>query len=174
MIEMISKGGPLMWLLLACVLAVVTATGRVSSAEQPAKGSVKLAEQIDLGLIDIDDFIATHVEHGKRKNRVIKRPSALKFDARVKQHARRTKKPNSYLNSILGVFRFSPLPSVNHQMYLETANGKIFPVYIEDGQVDALAKAVKEDGRSARFSGYHVYTYSKGPAILVTDFDCCE
>lgn len=164
----------MLWSLVATMTAVALAPG-VSTAQQAASnGDVALQQQTDLGYVDIDRFIATHVEHGKKKNRVIKRPSALQFEARVKQHARRTKKPNTYLNSILGVFRFSPLPSVNHQMFLETASGRIFPVYVEDGQVEALTKTVAEDGRPARFSGYHVYTYSKGPAILVTAFDCCE
>lgn len=71
---------------------------------------------------------------------------------------------------VLNFFPMNPRPVVNHRMFVTTPGGYIMPVYVEDQAVKTIRDGLKEDGKTVRFIGYHMYNYSKGPAILVTGF----
>ncbi|MFT5448697.1 MAG: hypothetical protein ACI9DC_003882 [Gammaproteobacteria bacterium] len=115
----------------------------------------------------IDEYQARH-RPARNGTRLIVKPSPIQFQARLKQYPKQ--RELNYINSVLRVFPMDPEPRVSHSMFLVSAAGSVFPVYVEDGTVAAIRAQLGEDGHPTRFIGFHVYTYSKGPAILITDF----
>ena len=91
----------------------------------------------------------------------------LSFEARLKRLPE--ERDLSYVYTALEVSGISPMPEVRHRMFIESAEGRIIPVYVEKGAAARLQSGLKLEQR-ARFLGYHVYTYAKGPAILVVNF----
>ena len=69
----------------------------------------------------------------------------------------------SYLQEAFGVLGLVPLPPVSHRMFVETAQGLVIPVYVWD----EVAASFTADPAPVRMLGFHIYTYSKGPAIVV-------
>ena len=118
--------------------------------------------------IDIDKYAALQRPDRKGTTKII-RPKPVRFIATIKQHPKKRKV--SYLYQALQFFPIDPRPEVNHRMFVTTPGGHIMPVYVEDGIVERVQKELPEEGPSASFYGFHVYNYSKGPAILLTGFD---
>lgn len=88
-------------------------------------------------------------------------PAPISFDAAVKQAPQQIK--TDYLKEALTVLRVTPMPTINHRMFVETAEGRVIPVYVWD----KVASDFTEGEQPQRMVGYHVYTYAKGPAIVV-------
>ena len=128
---------------------------------QPAAGPVEFVP------IDIDRYVAT-ARPAKAGTRAIIRPSPVRFEGRLKQGPRPQK--TDYLYTALGFFPLDPKPQVSQGMFVETPGGHVLPVYVDDTLLEPLKKHLAE-GQAASFRGWHVYTYSKGPAILVVGFE---
>lgn len=116
--------------------------------------------------IDIDRLVTTARPEKKGTSAFFK-PSPVRFSGRIKQGPR--KRDVEYLYTALSFFPLDPKPQVSHRMFVETPGGHILPVYVDDSQVAGLEKL--GEGAAATFSGWHVYNYSKGPAILVVGFE---
>lgn len=69
----------------------------------------------------------------------------------------------SYLGEAFGILGVSPAPKVTHRMFVETSDGKVMPVYVWDQVVGEFTAGPTKH----QFMGFHIYTYSKGPAIVV-------
>lgn len=132
-----------------------------------SKDQVFAAENFS-SVIDIDSYADKHRPNKKGTIDII-RPREVTFSASVKQypHSRDT----SYFYEVLQFFPMEPQPKVNHRMFISTPQGKIIPVYVEDSLVPKIKKYLKEEGERVNFTGYHIYTYSKGPAFFITAFD---
>lgn len=113
--------------------------------------------------VDIDKYIASQ-QPIQKGSRTILPPQFIAFSAVVKSHPETIKV--RYLYTALSMMKVDPLPAVSHRMFLETAAGKIFPVYVEDNVVAAIRSNAAVDSRAA-FKGYRAYNYSKGPAIVI-------
>jgi hypothetical protein len=105
------------------------------------------------------------VEKLQKKKIVMAAP--VRFFARMKR--RPEEKKMTYVYTALEVAGVKPMPEVGHRMFVETEEGRIIPVYVEKEAAARLMKGL-EEGERARFLGYHIYSYDKGPAILVVDF----
>lgn len=116
--------------------------------------------------IDIDRLVATARPEKKGTSAFFK-PSPVRFNGRIKQEPR--KRNTEYLFTALSFFPLDPVPKVSHRMFIETPGGHILPVYVEDTQVEGI-KGLGE-GTAVIFTGWHVYNYSKGPAILVVGYE---
>lgn len=125
-----------------------------------AQGRIGGAEEIQ---VNLDTFIAEQ-KPAMPGTRTILPPKRVGFSARLKSHPEKI--AISYLFEALSLMQVSPLPKVSHRMFLESAEGLIIPVYVEDAAVGRI-RAKSLDADPAQFSGYHVYNYSKGPAIVV-------
>ena len=118
--------------------------------------------------IDIDRFVVEQ-RPAKKGSTSLMRPSPVIFEASIKQYPHKRKV--TYMYTVLEFFPMDPHPEVNHRMFVTTPGGHIMPVYVEDNAVDSIKRRLKEEGRRVSFYGYHMYNYSKGPAILVTGFN---
>lgn len=135
----------------------------VSAQDRAAVG----AQNEKFKTIELDSFIEQQKKVVGKGKRLIRMADPVSFEARMKRHPE--EKPMSYVNEVLELAGVKPLPEVGHRMFVESRGRRIIPVYVEKQAVARIGKELKE-GKSARFLGYHLYSYGKGPAILVVDF----
>ncbi|MEM6744054.1 MAG: hypothetical protein AAF676_10010 [Pseudomonadota bacterium] len=109
--------------------------------------------------VDLDVFAG--LRPAKEGTRDILVPAPIEFEARVLAAPEPIK--TDYLSTALSMVGVSPIPQVGHRMFVETDEGLVVPVYVWQGAVDAFAPGE----RPLRMVGHHVYTYRKGPAIVV-------
>lgn len=114
-------------------------------------------------IIDLDKYIEEQRPVFPGTKTVIQ-PRRIELTATLQEYP--VKKEISYLYTALSMMHVDPMPKVNHRMFIRSTEGKIIPVYVEDDTVSSIRKNIKE-GEIATFSGYHVYNYDKGPAIVV-------
>lgn len=141
-------------LLLAAFLLLLSAAG---AAANPLFGE-------DYRAVDLDAFVARH-KPDQPNQRIILPPRNISFRATLKRHAEKIEV--SYLLAALAMMKVEPLPAVSQRLFLATPQGSIIAVYVEDAAAEAIREAVTVEG-SAEFLGYHAYSYSKGPAIVVS------
>ena len=130
-------------------------------------GSVPLqADQARFRPVDLDRFIDTERATADGR-RLITMAAPISFEARLKRQPE--PRSLSYVSTALELGGVAPLPVVEHRMFVESAAGRVIPVYVERGAVDWIKVGLRVDQRT-RFVGYHLYNYAKGPAILVTGY----
>ncbi|MEM7270508.1 MAG: hypothetical protein AAF401_14810 [Pseudomonadota bacterium] len=110
--------------------------------------------------VELDKFAELRPE--RDGTREIVRPHAIAFSAAMIQKPEPIE--TEYVYTALSVMEVSPMPKVGHRMFIESAGGHIMPVYVWD---DAVAEIAALNGETRVFGGHHVYTYAKGPAIIV-------
>ncbi len=118
----------------------------------------------DYRQVNLDRFIETQ-RPMKPGTKTILPPRGVRFSATIKRHPEKI--TVKYLYTALSVMNVEPLPVVNHRMFVATDQGKVIPLYVEDRMVKAIRKHLPVE-RRVRFLGYHVYNYSKGPAIVIS------
>lgn len=116
--------------------------------------------------VELDPFIEQE-QHATGKGKMIKMARPVSFDARLKRQPE--EREMKYIYVALELSGVKPMPEVQHRMFIESGGGRIIPVYVEKNAVAKINAGLKEDEK-ARFLGYHVYSYAKGPALLVVDF----
>ena len=126
------------------------------------------AKEKEFKNVELDGFIVREKNAIGNGRKVIKLADPISFEAKMKRHPE--ERQMSYIYKALEVAGVNPMPEVNHRMFIESEEGRIIPVYVEKNVVEKLIKGLKVEGR-AKFIGYHVYSYAKGPAILVVDFN---
>ena len=133
-----------------------------SAAAQAAGPAIDAAYKA----VDIDDYTARQRPLAAG-TRTLLPPQYIVFTARIDQPPRPAK--TEYLKLALSVLGIADAPAINHQMMLATPGGRRLPVYVEDALVQVLAQSAPVQTES-RFHGYHIYTYSKGPAIVISGY----
>lgn len=141
-------------ILVVCSVLFCFSAAGIASQEQEFKN------------VELDSFIVQEKKVGKDK-KMITMAAPVKFAAKMKRFPEERKL--SYIYVAMEMAGVTPLPEVNHRMFVESQEGRIIPVYIEKEAVKKVKAGLKEE-QEATFLGYHIYTYSKGPAILVVDY----
>ena len=141
-----------------------------NAVQTPTPSAVQnKAEHSEFKAVELDRFIEQEKEAALKLDgkKLIKRADPVRFVASVKQLPKQKKL--TYIYTALEVAKISPLPNVEHQMFIESKDGQIISVYVETQAATRLSQELT-DGQEAEFFGYHVYTYKRGPAILLADF----
>jgi hypothetical protein len=125
------------------------------------------AEDEKFKAVELDKFIEQEQKSAGKGQRMIKMFVPVSFEAKMKRFPE--EREVTYVYTAMELIGVNPLPEVHHRMFVESAGGRIIPVYVEKEAAAKLAAALKEEDK-ARFVGYHVYSYAKGPAILVVGF----
>jgi hypothetical protein len=125
------------------------------------------AEEDKFKAVELDRFIEQEQKSAGDGRRMIKMFAPVSFEAKMKRFPE--ERELTYVYSAMELIGVNPLPEVHHRMFVESAEGRIIPVYVEKEAAAKLAAGLKEEDK-ARFVGYHVYSYAKGPAILVVGF----
>lgn len=100
--------------------------------------------------------------------KTILNPKAISFEAALL--ALPSPQKSDYLMSALTLMRVSNPPKVSQRVLLGYGDQQRLPAYIEDAAANRLKSALKT-GQTARFYAFHVYNYSKGPALVITAFE---
>ena len=143
--------------LFICLMAIVPVTALY--AQQAAPDAYRL--------VNLDHYIETQ-QPAMPGTKTILPPRNVRFHAVVKRHPERI--TVKYLYRALSMMQVEPLPAVNYRMFVETGQGKIIPLYVEDAVVAAIRKQVPVE-QGSRFRGYHVYNYAQGPAIVISGLE---
>lgn len=130
--------------------------------------AVHAAQDTTFQKVELDQFIEQQKSSIKGNQKVITMAAPVSFTAKMKRFPE--EKVMNYIYQAMEVSGVTPMPEVHHRMFIESAGGRIIPVYVEMNTVEKLQKGLKEE-QKANFIGYHVYNYAKGPAILVVDFN---
>ena len=110
-------------------------------------------------VVDLDAFAT--LRPVKKGTRDIVAPVPIQFEARILEAPEPIK--TDYLMTAFSMVGVAPAPQVGHRMFVETDEGLVVPVYVWGGAVEAFAPGEAP----LRLVGHHVYTYRKGPAIVV-------
>jgi len=124
-------------------------------------------EKAPFEAVDLDTFFDDQKAFANGR-KIITMAAPVGFEARLKRHPEPRKL--QYVYTALEVGGVSPLPVVEHRMFVESDGGRVIPVYVDKAAAAWIDERVKE-GQRLRFVGYHLYSYAKGPAILVTGFE---
>lgn len=141
------------------------------TASQPGIPAVVVPDLSDTSdaaftTVDIDTFLQHNVPP-MRNSRMIVPLKGVRFEATIT--AAPEPRQISYLYSAMSVMGVKNAPQVSHRLVLASPSRKPFAVYVTDELLPSLRSA-RPDQRG-RFTGFHVYNYAKGPAILVTGFE---
>lgn len=137
------------------------------SCPVPVGAQERVSVGAEFKTVELDRFIEQEKKAVGKGNKLIRMAVPVSFAAKMKRQPE--EKPLSYVYTAMEVAGVKPLPEVGHRMFVESGGGRIIPVYVEKQAAARLARGLKEE-ESARFLGYHLYSYAKGPAILVVDF----
>lgn len=99
--------------------------------------------------------------------RIIFAPSPIKFRATLASMPSPQKA--DYLLAALGMMKVSNPPKVSQRIGLDYGGEKAIAAYIDDSVAARLGKEAKP-GQSLMFYAFHVYNYSRGPALLITSY----
>lgn len=142
-----------------------------ANSQPSAPQQTELAPELkaEFKAVDLDRFIEQEKKASEKLEgkKLIMRAVPVQFVATIKRLPEQKKL--TYIYTALEVAKVSPLPDVEHQMFVQSKEGQIISVYVEKRAATRLSKEMTA-GKTADFFGYHVYTYKRGPAILVADF----
>lgn len=129
--------------------------------------AVGLKIEADFTQINLKEYIDNSSLRFK-DNREIIVPKPVSFKAKIMSLPEKRKV--SYIYTALDLVGVNPLPEVNHRMFLAASEEQVIPVYVEDVIAAQIVQHLKVDS-SYQFLAYHVYTYKKGPALMIVDLD---
>lgn len=137
------------------------------------QASEQKLEDAQFKFVKLDDYLKGEEPLVARLagKKMIKQGTSCSFVANIKQLPK--EKKGSYIYTALQIAQIRPIPEVTHQMFIESAAGKIFSVYVEKEAAEKLLKNHKAEEK-LKFSAFHVYTYKRGPAFLLVDFSKAE
>lgn len=139
----------------------------VEAATSPESAVAEI--RAEFKAIDLDRFIeqAIQISADQGGKRFITLMQPVRFTAKMKRLPEA--KDLTYIYTAMEMAGIQPLPDVRHRMFVESAEGRIIPVYVEAQAVEKLNTELTVEA-SAEFIAYHAYSYSKGAALLVVDF----
>lgn len=117
--------------------------------------------------VDFDQYIQKEKRDLAGGKKLITFAKPVSFAAKMKRKPE--KRQMSYVYTTLEVAGIEKMPEIEHRMFVESKKGQILPVYVEKATAARIAEKIEIE-EMTRFFGYHVYSYAKGPAILVVDF----
>lgn len=154
-------------------MAALSPESRAGAAEVPANAAAPVIEASSLDpavsykQVDLKELVnksRTEVPG----QRIIFAPSPIKFRATLASLPSPQKA--DYLLAALSMMKVSNPPKVSQRIGLDYGGEKAVAAYIDDSVAERLSKDGKA-GQALTFYAYHVYNYSRGPALLITSFE---
>lgn len=115
--------------------------------------------------IDLHDFVNQKRTEYQGKISIVP-PKKIAFTGILKSLPQ--KKSTGYLYTALEVMQIAPVPTVEYQMFIAATDSEdtVISVYVDNTLVDAIQKKLSPESHATWF-GYHIYTFSRGPAIVI-------
>lgn len=95
-------------------------------------------------------------------------PKNVIFDGRLKSMPQQ--RHLEYVYVALDMMQVKPLPDIQHQMFIEADDGQVIAVYADSRIIAEIESQLKPEQR-VRWFGYHIYNFSRGPALVIENFD---
>lgn len=154
--------------------AATPATARASAAppsvpvvRASARGAVppSTSPQAQYEAVDL----ARWVPAMRTPTRIILHPRGVSFEAELAAMPRAQKA--DYLAQALRTMQVSAPPQVGHAVLLRygAAEGQQLVTYVEDATAARMQRELSVGARRL-FYAFHVYNYSRGPALVITSF----
>ncbi len=142
---------------------IATYSVNSNSAEQLIQQEFKLPGSYQS--INLHNFVKENRKSYGGKISIVP-PQKVSFSGILK--ASPEKKSTGYLYTALKVMEVSPLPTIEYQMFIGAPDYKdtVISVYVDNTLADAIQKQLPTETQATWF-GYHIYTYSRGPAIVI-------
>ena len=106
----------------------------------------------------------TNFKKGYSGSITIVAPRNIYFLAKLKTYP--AQKPTGYLYKALELMKVQPLPDVQQQMFIEADDGQVIAVYVDERIAAAIQQQLALE-QQVRWYGYHIYNFSRGPAIVI-------
>lgn len=154
-------------------MAALSPESRAGAAEATVKAEAPTIEtsSLDPGAtykqVDLKELV-TKSRTEVPGQRIIFAPAPVKFRATLASQP--TPQKAEYLLAALSMMKISNPPKVTQRIAIDYGGEKAIAVYIDDSVAERLNKDAKA-GQALTFYAYHVYNYSRGPALLVTSFE---
>lgn len=137
-----------------------------TKAAMPAIETTRLDPAVTYQQVDLKELV------GKSRTevpgqRIIFAPSPVKFRATLASLP--TAQKADYLFAALSMMKISNPPKVTQRIGLDYGGEKAIAAYIDDSVAGRLSKEAKA-GQVLTFYAFHVYNYSRGPALLITSY----
>ena len=156
----------------AMLLAALSLLGFPLSAvaSVPAVENMRYSVEGEPEAVVLGELIAEAKQAAEGKKKILK-PKNIQFLAKLK--AMPEQKQASYLYKALDLMKVLPYPRIQHQMFIEADNAEVIAVYVDIRIVEAIRIALHTEQEVLWF-GYHIYNYSRGPAIVIENFEIKE
>ncbi|MFT3822164.1 MAG: hypothetical protein QM750_31860 [Rubrivivax sp.] len=137
--------------------AVAAASPASAASEAEAKAEYKPVE------------LASWVPPLRSPTRIILRPTGVSFNAELAALPRPQK--SDYLQLALRTMQVNQAPQVSRAVLLKYGSGadQQLVAYVDDGTAERISKDLRVGDRR-EFFAFHVYNYSRGPALVITSF----
>lgn len=153
--------------LFGAVMATLPLSGLAANAEAPpAAESGTLDPAATYQLIDLKDLVRKSRTEVPGQ-RIIFAPSPIKFRATLASLPSPQKA--DYLLTALSMMKIATPPKVSQRIGLDYGGEQAMAAYIADDVAIRLGKEIKV-GQALTFYAFHVYNYSRGPALLITSY----
>ena len=120
--------------------------------------------------IDLQAFVDLERAHYQKRITIVP-PLNITFRGVLKTLP--AKKPTGYLYTALNLMQVQPLPQVEYQVFIGAPGtpqqpGDVIAIYMDNRLAEAIT-ALKESPIDSRATwyGYHIYNFSRGPAIVL-------
>ncbi len=145
------------------LITLLAAVAPANLAAAPVAPVAPQAAETVYKEVNLDEL----VKKTRSPQRIILNPYPVSFTAKLEALPRAQKA--EYLNKAMGMMQMSQPPKVSRAVLLgHGVDGKL-PAYIEEAAAERLVKEAKA-GETRKFYAFHVYNYSKGPALVVVSF----
>ena len=148
-------------------LAALSPESRAGAAEAPVIEASSLDPAVSYKPVDLKELVSKSRTEVPGQ-RIIFAPSPIKFRATLASLPSPQKA--DYLLAALSMMKVSNPPKVSQRIGLDYGGEKAVAAYIDDSVAERLSKDGKA-GQTMTFYAYHVYNYSRGPALLITSFE---
>lgn len=158
---------------LGIAMAALSPESRAGAPEAPANAAPPVIEASSLDpavtykQVDLKELVSKSRTEVPGQ-RIIFAPSPVKFRATLVSLP--TPQKAEYLLAALSMMKISNPPKVTQRVGLDYGGDKAIAAYIDDSVASRLGKDVKA-GQALTFYAFHVYNYSRGPALLITSYE---
>lgn len=158
---------------LGIAMAALSPESRAGAPEAAAKAATPTIESTSLDpaatykQVDLKELVSKSRTEVPGQ-RIIFAPSPVKFRATLASQP--TPQKAEYLLAALSMMKISNPPKVTQRVGLDYGGDKAIAAYIDDSVAERLSKDAKT-GQALTFYAYHVYNYSRGPALLITSYE---
>lgn len=123
-------------------------------------------ERVEFKQVNLVSFVNENQISQKmieKKQRLMLKPSAIQFDAKLKARPKQGKYNLVY--EALSLWGEGKMPNITHSGFIEASDGRVLSVYVSN-QAEQQIRSIPL-GQPTNFYAIHIYNYAKGPRLII-------